>query len=164
MNTFTMPSRSSTSIMLASISPIWPRVAMVRPPPRPPIGLAGRSRQLDEGNLEAILTALRRLRPRDGAVQKAVHSALHYFQSNAHRLRYADLRSQALFVGSGVVEAGCKTIIGHRLKHAACNGPFEVPMTSSLCAVCNSSADGKSSRKLEQRIRPRYNKYIVHPD
>jgi hypothetical protein len=27
-------------------------------------------------------------------------------------------RAQGLFVGSGVVEAGCKTIIGHRLKQS----------------------------------------------
>jgi hypothetical protein len=79
---------------------------------------AGRSQQLDEGNIEAVLTALGRLRPRDGVAQKAVHSALHYFQSNAHRMRYADFRNQSLFVGSGVVEAGCKTVIGHRLKQS----------------------------------------------
>jgi hypothetical protein len=79
---------------------------------------AGRSQQLDEGNIEAVLTTLGRLRPRDGVAQKAVHSALHYFQSNAHRMRYADFRNQSLFVGSGVVEAGCKTVIGHRLKQS----------------------------------------------
>lgn len=79
---------------------------------------AGRSQQLDEGNIEAVLTTLGRLRPRDGVAQKALHSALHYFQSNAHRMRYADFRNQSLFVGSGVVEAGCKTVIGHRLKQS----------------------------------------------
>lgn len=79
---------------------------------------AGRSQQLDEGNIEAVLSALRRLRPRDEAAQKAVHSTLHYFQNNAKRMRYADFRSQSLFVGSGVVEAGCKTAIGHRLKQS----------------------------------------------
>ncbi len=31
-------------------------------------------------------------------------------------MRYAEFCSQGLFVGSGVVEAGCKTIIGQRLK------------------------------------------------
>jgi hypothetical protein len=79
---------------------------------------AGRSQQLDEGNIEAVLTALRRLRPGDEAAQKTVRSALHYFQSNASRMRYANFRSQSLFVGSGVVEAGCKTVIGHRLKQS----------------------------------------------
>jgi len=31
-------------------------------------------------------------------------------------MRYASFRSQGLFVGSGVMEAGCKTIVGQRLK------------------------------------------------
>ena len=33
-------------------------------------------------------------------------------------MRYARFRHEGLFVGSGVVEAGCKTIIGHRLKQS----------------------------------------------
>src|SRR2546422_6063805 len=34
------------------------------------------------------------------------------------RVRYADFRRKGLFVGSGVIEAGCKTIIGQRLKRS----------------------------------------------
>ncbi len=33
-------------------------------------------------------------------------------------MRYADFRAQGLFVGSGVVEAGCKTLIGQRMKRS----------------------------------------------
>jgi len=33
-------------------------------------------------------------------------------------MRYAQFRRRGLFVGSGVVEAGCKTIMGRRLKHS----------------------------------------------
>ena len=39
-----------------------------------------------------------------------------YFKTNAHRMRYAYFRELGLFVGSGVVEAGCKSIVGQRLK------------------------------------------------
>ena len=42
--------------------------------------------------------------------------ALGYFKTNAHRMRYAYFRELGLFVGSGVVEAGCKSIVGQRLK------------------------------------------------
>lgn len=79
---------------------------------------AGRCEQLDEGNIEAVLTAMKRLRPRDPAAQHAVRQAVTYFQTNAKRMRYANFRSQGLFVGSGVIEAGCKTIIGRRLKQS----------------------------------------------
>jgi len=41
---------------------------------------------------------------------------MEYFRRNAKRMRYAEFRSPGWFVGSGVVEAGCKTVIGQRLK------------------------------------------------
>ena len=33
-------------------------------------------------------------------------------------MSYATYRSQGLFIGSGVVEAGCKTVVGKRLKNS----------------------------------------------
>lgn len=41
--------------------------------------------------------------------------ALGYFENNAPRIRYKWFRSRGLFTVSGVVEAGCKTVIGQRL-------------------------------------------------
>ena len=41
-----------------------------------------------------------------------------YFESNAERMRYPAFRRQHLFVGSSVIEAGCKTVIGSRLKQS----------------------------------------------
>ncbi|MBF0568324.1 MAG: hypothetical protein HQK95_05590 [Nitrospirae bacterium] len=43
---------------------------------------------------------------------------INYFKKNKKRMRYADFRAHGLFVGSGVVEAGCKTIIAQRLKRS----------------------------------------------
>jgi hypothetical protein len=62
--------------------------------------------------------ALGRLRPRGEEAQEAVRKAQGYFETNAARMRYARFRRQGLFVGSGVVEAGCKTIVGLRLKQS----------------------------------------------
>jgi hypothetical protein len=33
-------------------------------------------------------------------------------------MRYAEYRKKKFFVGSGVVEAGCRTVIGERLKQS----------------------------------------------
>ena len=33
-------------------------------------------------------------------------------------MRYPEFRRQGLFVGTGVIEAGCKTLIGGRLKRS----------------------------------------------
>ena len=41
-----------------------------------------------------------------------------YFETNTHRIRYPAFREQGLFVGSGVIEAGCKAIVGVRLKQS----------------------------------------------
>ena len=41
-----------------------------------------------------------------------------YFVTNTHRMRYPEFREKGLFVGSGVVEAGCKSVIGARLKRS----------------------------------------------
>ncbi len=65
-----------------------------------------------------MVAALNRLRPRDRNAQQEVRREIGYFQTNAQRMRYAQFRRQGLFVGSGVVEAGCKTLIGQRLKQS----------------------------------------------
>jgi hypothetical protein len=41
-----------------------------------------------------------------------------YFERNAARVRYPKFRKQGLFVGSGVIEARCGTLIATRLKRS----------------------------------------------
>lgn len=41
---------------------------------------------------------------------------LGYLQDNESRTRYGEFRARGYFIGSGVVEAGCKTVVGRRLK------------------------------------------------
>lgn len=50
--------------------------------------------------------------------QQEVEEQLHYFIHNVPRMKYGTFRRQGLFIGSGVVEAGCKTIIGLRCKQS----------------------------------------------
>ncbi|MBI4623671.1 MAG: hypothetical protein HY736_10715 [Verrucomicrobia bacterium] len=40
------------------------------------------------------------------------------FEKNRTRMRYGEFRRQGLFIGSGVVEAGCKTVVGQRAKQS----------------------------------------------
>jgi len=78
--------------------------------------LSARRDELDEGDVEAVVAAITKLRPRDKGAQEEVEKEGGYFRSNQARMRDADFRSQGLFVGSGVLEAGYKTIFGQRLK------------------------------------------------
>lgn len=50
--------------------------------------------------------------------QKLALSEIGYMENNQTRMLYGTYRRQGLFYGSGVVEAGCKTVIGKRLKQS----------------------------------------------
>jgi len=47
-----------------------------------------------------------------------VGKALGYFVRNVSRMQYGTFRAKGYFIGSGVVEAGCKTVIGARCKQS----------------------------------------------
>lgn len=75
----------------------------------------------DEGGLESALRSLRYYRRplRSGSERrKVVDRVLRYFGRNRDRMAYAEFRARGLPVGSGVVEAACKTIVGARLKRS----------------------------------------------
>jgi hypothetical protein len=79
--------------------------------------LAARLEDLDYGYIHGIEAAVREY-PLEGTKKDEVERELGYFLNNAPRMRYHWFRSRGLFVGSGVVEAGCKAVIGQRLKQS----------------------------------------------
>lgn len=52
------------------------------------------------------------------ACAPAVEAELHYFTNNVERMQYRTFRKNGFFIGSGVIEAGCKTVIGQRCKQS----------------------------------------------
>ena len=77
--------------------------------------LAARMEDLDYGDIDGICAAAR-IFPLAGVKKDELDTALGYFENNAPRMRYNWFRSRGLFVGSGLVESGCKAVIGQRLK------------------------------------------------
>jgi hypothetical protein len=75
---------------------------------------------LDNGKIEKLATALGKIADSSTNPEliKIVRSEAEYFDSNRDRMRYPEFRKKNLFVGSGVIEAGCKTVIGSRLKQS----------------------------------------------
>ena len=65
-----------------------------------------------------LVTSLRSIQPTNSEVAEKIRTEAHYFERKAERMRYPEFRRQHLFVGSGVIEAGCKTVIGFRLKRS----------------------------------------------
>ena len=52
------------------------------------------------------------------AQSKVVEKELNYFINNVARMQYGTFRAKGFFIGSGVIEAGCKTVIGARCKQS----------------------------------------------
>ena len=68
--------------------------------------------------LEIVLREARQTLPRRGQRREAALKQIAYFESNTNKMRYAEYLARGLFIGSGVIEAGCKTVIGQRLKQS----------------------------------------------
>jgi len=68
-----------------------------------------------------------------GSKKDDLDRALGYFENNAPRMRYKWFRSRGLFTGSGVVEAGCKTIVGQRFKLSGMH--WTVPGADAIIAL-----------------------------
>jgi hypothetical protein len=79
---------------------------------------AHQRRLLDKGKIEKLVVSLRSIRSRNPELIEKIRTEADYFERNAERMRYPKFRKQHLFVGSGVIEAGCKTVIGSRLKQS----------------------------------------------
>lgn len=80
--------------------------------------VAARRDELDDGDVEAVIAAIKALPSSDLTVQQELRKEAEYFETNKLRMCYKHFRARGLFVGSGVIEAGCKTVIGHRLKQS----------------------------------------------
>lgn len=70
---------------------------------------------LQDGVRDIIAQASTRL-PKSGARRKAAQAEIAYLEFNLERMQYGTFRQQGYFIGSGVIEAGCKSVVGQRCK------------------------------------------------
>jgi len=94
----------------------------------------------------------------DKACAQAVEKELAYFLNNVERMQYGTFRSQGFFIGSGVVEAGCKTVIGARCKQS-CMFWSEPGAQNVLALRCI-----RPSRRLDQFWKERLNTHAARND
>jgi hypothetical protein len=73
---------------------------------------------LDEGKVEDLVASIRSIVSSNPELSEKIRIEADYFQKNTERTRYPKFRAQHLFVGSGVIEAGCKASIGSRCKQS----------------------------------------------
>jgi hypothetical protein len=106
-------------------------------------------RWLDKGQIAKLVASLRTIQTADADLARKIHNEVHYFATNAARMNYPKFRKQHLFIGSGMVEAGCKTVIGHRLKQS---GMFwTVAGANSILALRCSHLNGRFEDYWEAR-------------
>jgi hypothetical protein len=106
-------------------------------------------RLLDKGKIEKLVLSLRSIELTNAELTEKIRTETDYFERNAERMRYPKFRRQHLFVGSGVIEAGCKTVIGSRLKQS---GMFwTVSGANSIIALRCCQINGRFESYWESR-------------
>ena len=75
-------------------------------------------RLLGEGRIEELAAHMRGRLARSGKRRTLGLKQIAYFRTNAESMRYGRFRAEGLFIGSGVIEAGCRTLVAQRLKNS----------------------------------------------
>ena len=101
--------------------------------------------ELDEGHLKSLVHALRS----HAAQYQEARECIHYIWKNRRRMRYPEFHKQGLCTSTGVVEAGCKIVIGTRLKRAGMH--WSVKGANAIIALRCSKLSGRFEDFWERR-------------
>ena len=71
---------------------------------------------LKRGLWSHVVSAMAALAPGGSERRKTLARELAYFRTNQQRMRYAYFSRLGLYIGSGVVESGCKMVVTRRMK------------------------------------------------
>ena len=114
------------------------------------------ARRLLHDKVESLIAQTRQECP--SQAHEAVEKELGYFVNNVARMQYGTFRRKGFFIGSGVIEAGCKTVIGARCKQS---GMFwgEPGAENVLALRCI-----HSSRRLGEFWKHRLNSHAARND
>ncbi len=95
--------------------------------------------ELDQGRINALLDALRVHAETCEEARKCIDS----IARNRHRMHYPTFRATGLCVSTGVVEAGCRTIVGTRLKRSGMHWTVEGAnaILALRCAILSNRFD-----------------------
>ncbi len=102
--------------------------------------------ELDQGRLDLVIAAMRKHASRCDEAARNIA----YFQTNRARMDYPRFRELGLCVSTGVVEGGCKSLIGGRLKRGGMH--WSVSDANSIialrCAVRSNRFDDDRERQI----------------
>jgi hypothetical protein len=101
--------------------------------------------ELDEGRLKSLVEALHG----HASQYKEARECVHYIWNNRRRMRYPKFHQQGFCTSTGVVEAGCKVVIGTRLKRAGMH--WTVKGANAIIALRCSKLSGRFEGFWERR-------------
>lgn len=105
---------------------------------------------LDEGSIELIVQQATRLLSEDHNDYRHIRKEIRYLERNKARMRYKTFKEQGLFIGSGVVEAGCKHLIGQRLKQSGMQ--WTLRGANAILSLRCVTVSGRLEQYWEQRV------------
>jgi hypothetical protein len=76
------------------------------------------TRWLLQDRVDKVILQGRTLQSEGSENPDEVDEQLKFLERHQHRMLYGTYRSKGWFIGSGVVEAGCRTVVGKRLKQS----------------------------------------------
>lgn len=106
--------------------------------------LFGRWRQaLRKNRIEWVISQASRNLPAGQKAREAAQKEIDYFKNNQSRMQYKTYLDAGYFIGSGVVEAGCKSVVGQRLKQSGMRWSVEGArqILSFRCAIASGLFD-----------------------
>jgi len=114
------------------------------------IWVTARQAELDAGNIPALLEKLQTHADRC----EEARTCHEYFHNNRDRMRYAEFHAAGLCTSTGVLEAGCKTAVGARLKRSGMHWTVRGANTiiALRCANLSGRLDGFFERRSEARM------------
>jgi Uncharacterised protein family (UPF0236) len=96
-----------------------------------------RCEELDQGHLKSLVHALRS----HSGQHKEARECIHYIWKNRRRMRYPQFEKQGFCTSTGVVESGCKVVVGTRLKRAGMH--WTVKGANAIIALRCSKLSGR---------------------
>jgi len=78
--------------------------------------------QMQKDEVQAVIDTMKKRAAQLGETctetAQKIEEKIGYLENNKDKMKYGTFREQGLFYGSGVVEAGCRAVIGKRLKQS----------------------------------------------
>jgi hypothetical protein len=103
---------------------------------------------LDNGEIQKLAGEMRGCIAFNMDKQEDIEREANYFDENAERMKYKYFKKAGYFVGSGVIEAGCKNVIGKRLKQSGMH--WSVRGANSIIALRCSILSGQFKMPLKR--------------